>query len=157
MSGSTTKKVVLARFEREPLRGYVNPQSWLQQGFVELLSPAGAVSSVPLDQVKAVCFVRDLSGPAIFSERLEFRARPKSAGLWVELRYRDGDRLEGLLPNNLLAVEDGGVSVTPPDLSGNSQRVYTPRSALESITVIGVIGVPRHRRVRDEDRQIKLF
>lgn len=157
MSGSTTKKVVLARFDREPLRGFVNPNAWVQNQFVELLSPSGSVTNVPLDTVKAVCFVRDMDGPSIFSERVEFRARPKANGLWVELRFRDGDRMEGVIPNNLLGIEENGFTVTPPDASGNSQRVFVPRIALGELNVIGVIGVPKKRIKEEEDRQIQLF
>ena len=149
--------MVLARFDREPLRGFVNPQTWLQNGAVELLTPSGSVSSVSLQTIKAVCFVRDLDGPGIFTERLEFRARPKSSGLWVELLFRDGDRLEGMIPNNLLGIEDNGVNITPPDASGNSQRVFAPRSALTEVNVIGVIGVPKRRVKEEEERQIQLF
>lgn len=157
MSGSTTKKVVLARFDREPLRGFLNPHAWVQNGAVDLLSPSGSLHPVPLETVKAICFVRDLEGAGIFSERTQFRARPKSSGLWVELRFRDGDLLEGMIPNNLLGIEENGIGVTPPDASGNTQRVFVPKPALSEVNVIGVIGVPRKRVKEEEERQIQLF
>ncbi len=157
MSGSTTKKVVLARFDREPLRGFVNPQTWLRDGAVELLAPDGAVSAIATDQIKAICFVRDLSGTSIFQERREFRNRPKSAGLWIELLFRDGDRVEGMVPNNLISLETEGISFTPPDPAGNSMRVFAPREALRSVTVLGVIGVPKKLRRPEPSQQISLF
>lgn len=157
MSGSTTKKAILARFDREPLRGFVNPQLEVLNGSLELLTPSGSVASIPVETIKAVCFVRDLEGPVVFSERVEFRVRPKSAGLWVELCFRDGDRLEGMIPNNLLGIEGYGVAVTPPDASGNTQRVFAPRSSLSEVKVIGVIGVPKRKVKEEEERQIQLF
>jgi hypothetical protein len=157
LSGSTTKKVVLARFDREPIRGFVNPNAWVLNGAVDLLTPSGAATPIPLDTVKAVCFVRDLDGPAIFTERTEFRTRPKSMGLWVELLFRDGDRLEGMIPNNLLGIEEYGLAITPPDAAGNTQRVFAPRPALKEVNVIGVIGVPKKRTKEEEERQIQLF
>lgn len=157
MSGSTTKKVVLERFDREPVRGFINPQTWLQESGVELLHLDGTVQRVSYDQVKVVCFVRDLEGPPVLRERREFRARPKSAGLWVELLFRDGDRMEGLIPNNLLYLEELGYTVTPPDAAGNTQKIFAPRASLKALNVLGVIGVPRKRKPEREEQQMGLF
>jgi hypothetical protein len=158
LSGSTTKKVVLERFDREPLRGFVNPRLWQQAEGVEVLAPDGVVGLVAYDQIKAVCFVRDLEGPGIFSERREFRARPKTTGLWVLCVFRDGDRLEGLILNNLLAIDAAGITLTPPDVSGNTQKVFLPKSALTSAEVVGVIGGrKRQRPSAEEEAQITLF
>ena len=49
------------------------------------------------------------------------------AGLWVNLRFRDGGVLEGIIPNNLMQLEASGFTVTPPDSLGNQQRVLVPR------------------------------
>jgi len=147
------------RFDRTLMRGYVHPQSYLQENTIELLTLEGAVVPVPYAQIKAVCFVRDLDGPAIFSERKEFLARPKTQGLWVEARFRDGDRLEGLLPNNLAELESTGYSLMPPEVSGNTQKVFLPRAALAQLVVLGVVGTPRRtaRARKPEERQISLF
>ena len=57
MASSTSKKVVVQRFEREPLPGFVNPSTWLTPDGVELLTVAGAVSIVPYRDVRIVFFV----------------------------------------------------------------------------------------------------
>ena len=49
------------------------------------------------------------------------------AGLWVSLRFRDGEVMEGIIPNNLLQLEHRGFTVIPPDPFGNQQRVCVPR------------------------------
>jgi hypothetical protein len=67
-------------------------------------------------------------------------------GLWVSLRFRDGEVMEGILPNNLLQVEHHGFAVVPPDPSGNRQRVFVPRAALQSVEVLGVVGSPLRKR-----------
>ena len=41
MSSSTTKKVVVRRFDRENLTGFINPLSYLQPNAIELLKPDG--------------------------------------------------------------------------------------------------------------------
>lgn len=158
MSGSTTKKVILDRFDRERIRGFVQPQSYLQSGGIEVMSQDGSVGLVPYAQIKAVSFVRDLAGEGVFSERREFLARPKALGLWVELRFLDGDTLQGVLPNNLQMLEPHGYAFSPPETAGNAQRVFVPRQALREVQVLGVNGTRKKPPVRPSDvQQIKLF
>lgn len=158
MSSSTTKKVVVDRFDRSPLRGFVNPSAFLQPEGVELLSPSGGITLVPYSSVKAVSFVRDMDGEGIFGERREFLSRPKSAGLWVECNFSDGDKLQGIVPNDLLLLETQGVNITPPEIAGNTQRVFVPRQALASVSVLGVVGSPlKRKKSASETRQITLF
>lgn len=158
MSGSTTKKVILDRYDRERIRGFVQPQSYLQAAGVEVMSQDGSVGLVPYAQIKAVSFVRDLDGHGVFSERREFLARPKPLGLWVELRFRDGDLLQGVLPNNLQMLEPHGYAFSPPDTAGNAQRVFVPRQALVEVLVLGVNGTRKKPASRPADaQQFRLF
>ena len=159
LSSSTNKKVVIERFEREALKGYVNPQTWLLADGVELLSLEGNVVETPYSEVKSVCFVRDLDGDRVDRERKIFTTRPKTEGLWVRMLFRDGDYLDGLLPNALLQLEPQGFTIVPPDPSANNQRVFVPKSALTDLKVLGVIGGPlrRRKRVPPAEDQIKLF
>ena len=80
MAVSTTKKVLVTRFDREPLAGFVNPQSYLQAGGLELLSQSGAVSVVPYGEIKLVCFVRDFQQGEPRKELRLFTTRPKMEG-----------------------------------------------------------------------------
>ncbi len=145
MAGSTTKKAIVRRYDREPLSGYVNPISFQQLTGVELLSAEGNVTTVPYPEIKSISFVRDFGGTAA-PERLVFQNRPKMEGLWVRLGFRDGDFMEGVLPNNLLLLDPHGFTVVPPDSYGNQQRVFVPRASLASVEVLGVIGSPLTRR-----------
>jgi len=156
MASSTTKKVLVRRFDRETLAGYVNPLSYLQLRAIELLLADGQVLSVPYADIKMVAFVRDfeMSGETPRT----FNTRPKMDGLWVRFEFRDGDILEGIMPNNLLQVEPYGFLAIPPN-PVRDQRIFIPRSALKSVEVLGVVGSPLNRRkakpeVRD---QIGLF
>ncbi len=159
MAASTHKKVVIRRFDREPLAGFVNPQTYLERGGVELLSLAGAVVVVPLEEIKAVDFVRDFesadqpTGPQLFS------SRPKMSGLWVRMRFRDGELMDGLMANNLLQLEAAGFTVVPPNPTSRRQKVFVPRTALSEIQVVGVVGSPLRPRkpTRPKGEQIKLF
>ncbi len=140
MGVSTNKKVLVTRFDREPLTGFVNPQSYLLADGLELLSQEGAVSIVPFQDIKLVCFVRDFEQGEPGKELRLFNTRPKMEGLWLRMRFRDGDVMDGMLANNLLQIEQYGFSVVPPDPGFQNQRVFVPRTALSGIQVLGVVG-----------------
>jgi hypothetical protein len=144
VADSTNKKALIRRYDRETLSGWIKPSSFLQPEGVELTSEDGDTRILPYPEVKAICFVRDWHGglPA----RQTFQTRPKMAGLWINLRFRDGEIMEGIIPNNLMALEAGGFSVIPPDPFGNTQRVFVPRSALLGVEVLGVVGSPLRKR-----------
>lgn len=158
MPASTTKKAVIRRFDKESLAGYVNPISYLQITGIELLTAQGNVSLVPYPEIKMVAFVRDLDNSKEAGRQL-FQNRPKMEGLWVSLEYRDGEVMEGVMPNNLLQVDMYGFTVIPPDPFGNTQRVFIPRMALRAVQVLGVVGSPlkKRRPKRVPKEQIGLF
>lgn len=157
VSGSTVKKIIVDRYDRERLRGYAQPQTCYQPDGFELLSQDGSAGLVPYGQIKAVSFVRDLEGEGVLEGRLEFLARPKTVGVWVEMLFRDGTRMEGVLPGNLLLVEPMGYTFTPPDAASNAQRVFVPRQALQEVSVLGVIGGRRRKFEKAEPQQFSLF
>lgn len=145
VSASTSKKVVIYRFDREALTGFVHPQAWLTPGGVELLTPAGAVSLAPYVDIKCVCFVRDWETDGWKAERRLFGSRPKTEGLWVRALFRDNDFLEGVLPNDLQLVDPQGYLMAPPDAFSNNQRVFLPRLAVKEFKVMGVVGSPARK------------
>jgi len=159
LSSSTSKKVVVYRFDREAIQGFVTA-AWLGAAGVEVLTPSGAVLQIPYNDVKVVCFVKDFEGVGWRNERRRFASRPKSEGLWVRALFRDQDLLEGIIANDLLKVEPAGYVLVPPDANSNNQRIFVPRTALSEFHVLGVVGsAARSRRARPERApgQIGLF
>ena len=146
MAASTAKKVLIRRFDREPLTGFVNGQTYLQPQGVELLTPGGACFVVPYSEIKVVCFVRDFGSVEPTQEKKVFNTRPKTDGLWVRMELRDGEVLDGILSNNLLQFTPEGFTVTPPDAYSNNQKLFVPRAALSQFNVLGVVGSPLTRR-----------
>jgi uncharacterized protein DUF6982 len=160
VAASTNKRVLVARFDRETLAGFVSSPGGLEAGALELLTPAGSVIQVSYTEVKAVCFVRDFEGGDTWREHRAFLTRPKSAGLWVRLSFRDGDSIEGLLANNLMQLEAAGFSIVPPDPTFHNQRIFVPRAALTDVQVLGVIGSSLRRRSKpaaQEEGQLEMF
>src|SRR2546423_15540616 len=135
---STHKKIVVRKLDRDTVQGYVSPQ-FVVAGKLELLNTAGNVVSLDLNDVKAAYFVRDF-GDADSLLRKTFVTRPRTAGLWVRLRFRDNDVIEGLLANDLTQVAPEGYLISPPDTRSNIQRIFVPRAALAELTVLAVIG-----------------
>jgi hypothetical protein len=153
------KKIVIRRFEREPLQGFVNPQAYLRADGLEVLSPSGTVLVVPYEDVKAACFVRDFDSGEQQAENRVFNTRPKTNGVWVRMRFRDGELMDGILANNLLLLEPYGFTVVPPSPTTSNQRVFVPRAALADVQVLGVVGSPlRLRKPKPKpEGQIELF
>ena len=139
---STNKRVLAIRFDREPLTGYVNPVNFLEDNRLELLAVSGNVLTVPMSELKALCFVRELPTDEVWIPTRHFTARPKTEGLWLRFKFRDRDGMDGVTPNNLLSPESVGFTVMPPDPSFLTQRIFVPRQALVEAQVLGVIGSP---------------
>ncbi len=146
MAASTTKKALVRRFDREPLQAFVSPGDYLQQNGIEVLSPSGSVIFIGYYDLKNVCFVKDFDAPG--EPARQFQTRPKMDGLWVRMKYRDGDVMDGILPNNLLQWDRYGYSVIPPEPYSNNQRVFVPREALTDIQILGVVGSPLTKGIR---------
>jgi len=144
---STHKKVVVLLLDGTTIRGYLNAATLGRTETIDLLTPEGEHKSMALADVKSVYFVREFLEP-FAPQRKMFLSRPKLDGLWVRLRFRDDDVMEGIVSNDLLDLLDTGVQLTPPDLHGNSLRLFIPRTALEEMKVLGVVGVAR-RTARD--------
>jgi hypothetical protein len=141
---STHKKVVLVFADRKTQRGYLNPVRLGQLDPIDLLTPDGEHMEVPLAKIRSIYFVRDFSDD-FEPERKAFLSRPKLDGLWVRLRFNDGDTLEGVIPNDLLSLLENGLQITPPDLNSSTDRIFVPRSALYELTVLGVVGIARRK------------
>jgi hypothetical protein len=128
--------------DRSHLEGYLNPLALARAEAFDLLTPDGEHVSVAMPAVKSVYFVREF--PQTFQpERKVFLSRPKLDGLWVRLRFRDEDVMEGIVANDLLDLLDNAVQLTPPDLHGNTLRLFIPRTALAEMKVLGVVGAAR--------------
>src|ERR1051325_3988469 len=153
---STHKKVIVRKMDGDAVAGFVAPV-FLVDDKVEMLNTAGNVVSIELRDIKGVYFVRDFTdfdAPG----RKTFVTRPRTAGLWVRLKFRDNEVIEGMMPNDLAQIAPEGYFINPPDTRSNTQRIFVPRTALQELTVLAVIGAAARRRAAGEDeRQVGLF
>jgi hypothetical protein len=141
---STHKKVIAVLADRKALRGYLNAGRLGQAESVDLLTQDGEHLEIPVAKIRSIYFVREFSDE-FEPERKAFLSRPKLDGLWVRLRYADGETLEGLIPNDLISMLDNGLQISPPDLNSSTDRIFVPRAALSEVRVLGVVGIARRK------------
>ncbi|MDE3185915.1 MAG: hypothetical protein KGM96_00145 [Acidobacteriota bacterium] len=153
---SLRKPVIVRKFSRDWVAGYAGAGFGEDAAAVEILDQSGKVLSIGWDAVKWVCFVRDFpAGEQANPERLlqkRFTVRPRTAGLWLRMTLTDGEDLEGLAANDRSLVEGAGLLLTPPDTRSNTQKIYVPRQAIQSLEVVGLIGAGARRRGAEAKR-----
>lgn len=154
---STRKKVIVRKMNRDVLSGYV-ASSFIAGEELEILNTAGSVVVLTLADIKGVYFVREFHESELLP-RKTFTARPRSEGLWVRLRFRDGETMEGLMLNDLAQISPAGFLLNPPDTRSNTQRIFVPRSAIMDLKVLAVIGAGGRSRKRPlaDERQREMF
>lgn len=163
MASSTAKRVIVYRFNRQPVEGYVSPTTYLGPESVTLLTRDGSVDKVAYPDLKALCFSTESPETDLFTVHTAFERRPRLPGLWVRLIFTDGDELEGVLPPNLLELPYQGYLITPPKASAVRQRVFVPRVALKAVDILGATGVKRApvetkpARAEESGEQLTMF
>lgn len=147
---SNRKPVIVRKFSRDWIAGYAGALFGQDAPALEILDLAGKVVTLGWETVKWVCYVRDFpAGDQANPERLQqrkFAVRPRSSGLWLRMTLNDGDDLEGLAANDRSLIEGAGLMLTPPDTRSNTQRIYVPRAAIQSLEVVSLIGSGRAKR-----------
>jgi hypothetical protein len=163
---SARKPVIVRKFSRDWFAGYATAEFGQRKPDLEILDQTGKVVRVDWEQVKWMCYVRAFpAGPADQADperlvRKRFSLRPRTAGLWIRLTLTDGDELEGLAANDRSLVEGAGLLLTPPDTRSNTQRIYVPRQAIQTLEVLSLIGAARRKRAepaRPSSEQRDLF
>jgi hypothetical protein len=162
LPSSTAKRVVLYRFDRLPQEAIVNPAAYLLERGIEVITTMGSLQLAPYGDVKALCFATESDRGDLFLVHNLFERRPKVPGLWTRFTFRDGARLDGILPHNLLDWPERGYLVIPPRAGAARQRVFLPREALTATELRGVVGVSGSARSelaakKLQDVQIKMF
>lgn len=149
---SARKPVIVRKFSRDWCAGYAGPELGRNGAELEILDLGGKIIRMAWEQVKWVCYVRDFpssSADPANPERLirkRFAIRPRTPGLWMRLTLTDGDEIEGLAANDLSLVDGAGLMLTPPDTRSNTQRIFVPHKAIQSLQVLSLIGAPGHRQ-----------
>ncbi len=153
---SQRKPVIVRKFSRDWCAGYAGTSFGQDAPDLEILDLTGKVLRIGWEQIKWVCSVRDFpAGETANPERLlhkRFAIRPRTPGLWLRMTLTDGDELEGLAANDRSLVEGAGLLLTPPDTRSNTQRIYVPRQAIQTLEVVSLIGAAGRKRAEAAGR-----
>ena len=151
---SSQKKIILRRLVGTMLHGYLPASGFVHEDHLSYLNLEGRLSTIPLLEIKSVCYVRDFNlSDSLNPERLNrrtFIARPRGNGLWIRITFKDDDSvLEGLAAADTgfldSLVSDSGVFFSPPDTRANTQRIYVPHSSIQTFQILAVITSPSKR------------
>jgi hypothetical protein len=145
---SVRKPVIVRKFSRDWCAGYALANFGQDAQELEILDLGGKVLRIAWDQIKWVCYVRDFPSSTSQSETANperllhkrFSTRPRTAGVWLRITLSDGEEIEGLATNDRSLIEGSGLLLTPPDTRSNTQRIYIPRAAIQTLEVLGLIG-----------------
>src|SRR5271157_1274879 len=153
---SQRKPVIVRKFSRDWYAGYAGISFGQDAAELEILDLTGKVLRIGWEQVKWVCYVRDFpAGETANPERLlhkRFSIRPRTPGIWLRMTLIDGEELEGLAANDRSLVEGAGLLLTPPDTRSNTQRIYVPRQAIQTLEVVSLIGAASRKRAEAASR-----
>lgn len=105
---------------------------------MSLKSESGKVISVSRDALKALFFVKTFEGKNTHDELRFFESHPPVEGLWVRVRFYDGEITEGVVRNSLCFLNSPGFLLKPPDPASNNQAVYVVKESLTEFRVLGV-------------------
>jgi hypothetical protein len=88
--------------------------------------------------VKALFFVKSFEGRTDYTELKFFDRNPQIEGLWVKIRFHDGETTEGIVHNSLPFVKDSGFFLRPPDPESNNRVLYVIKKSLTDFRILGI-------------------
>jgi hypothetical protein len=133
------------------MRGYLDTPAW--STVEELLSHAphsspesfrlrhlesDIVEEVFAKDIKAVFYVNSFDGDSDHQE-ISFHSRaPLVHGIWVRLKFLDGEVMEGIIYNSIRYLVDPGFFLMPTDPDSNNRLVYVQKNWLADYRVLGM-------------------
>ncbi len=151
MSQKTKFDKVVVHCNGRVIKGFIESQEWeeleglLVQGvrrlpeILRLRKPDDeSIQEVPVNQVKAVFFVKSFEGQGTRHDLKFFSNAPMVHGVWVQLQFKDGEIMEGIILNGMHHLTEPGFFVHPTDPDANNSLIYVLKSALADFRVLGV-------------------
>lgn len=127
----TTVPTDLASLLQNPLRRF--PATLQLHG----LNGAGTVE-VDVNRAKAIFFVKSFEGDKKKNPVRFYANGPAVHGIWVEVRFHDGEVVEGVIHNSIHHLIEEGFLMSPSDPDGNNEVIYVLKSAIQKYRVLGV-------------------
>ncbi len=141
--GQLSRKVIIRYVDGSLVRGFLGPEdeATLQKNetvpFV-IQDVSGHSQEVRPSRIKAVFFVKTFEGSPDYSEFKVFTNPPTGKGVWVRIRFGDGEVMEGVASNSLATYFHLVFSMKPPDPGSNNQTVIVSKRCLKEMQVLGL-------------------
>jgi len=121
----------LASLLQNPTRGF--PTSLTLQ-----TDNGSGVQEIDVTKAKAIFFVKSFEGDKE-KHPLRFYANgPAVHGIWVEVRFKDGEVVEGIIHNSIHHLVENGFLLSPSDPDSNNEVIYVLKSSISNYRVLGV-------------------
>lgn len=132
-------------------KGYIESHQWeeleglLVQGLRRLpdvlrlrCAKDDTFHEIPISGLKAVFFVKSFEGQGNRNDLKFFSNAPMVHGIWVQLQFKDGEIMEGIVLNGMHHLTEPGFFLHPTDPDANNKLIYVLKSALADFRVLGV-------------------
>jgi len=131
-------KVVIQTRERELFRGF-SKADFIAGSTIKVIDEKGKQFELPLENLKAVFFVRDFNGNPKYNE-VRFLSTQGKSVRWVvaEIRFQDDEVVEGKIRNDLEFLTGRGFFLFPSDEIGNTEVIYVVKTAIKGFRVVGL-------------------
>jgi hypothetical protein len=142
---------VVVRCDAGVIKGYLEVPQWNSADEAVQIAPEHAcdvfrirhlesnvVEEIPANEIKAVFFVSDLNGEPDRNS-LRFHAlEPILPGIWVQVQFRDGEIIEGIIENSIRFLNEPGFFLRPTDPGTNNKLIYVMKNWLAEHHVLGL-------------------
>lgn len=97
-----------------------------------------AIEQIPIDQAKAVFFVRSFEGDSQHRDLRFYSGAAIMQALWVRIEFTDGEVIEGLVDNTVRYLMDEGFFLRPTDPRSNNRLIYVQKRWIKDCRVLGL-------------------
>ncbi len=123
---------VVARFRDGRLIKGKTPDFAPKNKYFHLETPDGQTTTVRMDQLKAVFFVKDCEGNK--NHQADYNNVVPGGGMKIKVTFFDGEIVVGYSLSYF--SNPYGFFMTPSDLKGNNERVFVVKSAVDTVEII---------------------
>ncbi len=105
------------------------------------LQPAngsGKELTIDVTKAKAVFFVKSFDGNKTRHPVRFYANGPAIHGIWAEIRFKDGEVVEGIIQNSIHHLLEDGFLLSPSDPESNNEVIYVMKDAIANYRVLGV-------------------
>lgn len=97
-----------------------------------------SLRAVNLADAKAVYYVKTFEGNKETKGVRFYENGPTVQGIWVEIRFKDGEVVEGIIHNSVHHLVEPGFFLSPSDPLSNNELMYVLKTSVADYRVLGI-------------------